>query len=479
MAFFHGIKTSEIDTAVVATAQTTAGLPVVFGTAPIHLAEEPKINEPVICYSWSEAKKYLGYHEDWDKYTLCEPMYAEFKLFAVAPVVFINVLDPTKHKKSISSTALTVSRKAATIEDDVILSSLTVSATSAGSAATAGTDYVAAYDDDGNTAISILDGGALADAKTIYVAYDAVDASLVKDSDIIGGVGTNDAVTGLELINYIYSKFSLVPGIIAAPGWSQHPEVAAVMRAKSRNINDVFRCSILTDIDTTEVKSYSGCNLWKSGNGYTGVAESICWPMGKMGDHCYYMSTIEMGVIGQVDASNDDIPYESPSNKSVPITGLCLKDGTDVTLELTQANLLNGQGITTALNFGGGWRLWGNYTGAYPDSTDPKNTFLAVRRMFDWDDQVFILTYWQRLDKPGVPRNIQIILDSEQIRLNGLKSRGYILDGSIEFLEEENPTTDLEAGIFRFHKKRTPPIPMQEIDTISEYDVNAFNALFE
>lgn len=115
MAFFHGIKTSEIDTAVVATAQTTAGLPVVFGTAPVHLAADPKINEPVICYSWSEAKKYLGYHEDWDKYTLCEPMYAEFKLFAVAPVVFINVLDPAKHKKSVSSTSITVSRKSATI----------------------------------------------------------------------------------------------------------------------------------------------------------------------------------------------------------------------------------------------------------------------------------------------------------------------------------------------------------------------------
>ena len=61
MAFFHGIKTSEIDTAVVATAQTTAGLPVVFGTAPVHLAEEPKINEPVICSRWSEAVKHLGY----------------------------------------------------------------------------------------------------------------------------------------------------------------------------------------------------------------------------------------------------------------------------------------------------------------------------------------------------------------------------------------------------------------------------------
>ena len=80
MAFFHGIKTSEIDTAVVATAQTTAGLPVVFGTAPVHLASDPKINEPVLCYSWTEAVQQLGYHADWDKYTLCEAMYAEFKL---------------------------------------------------------------------------------------------------------------------------------------------------------------------------------------------------------------------------------------------------------------------------------------------------------------------------------------------------------------------------------------------------------------
>ena len=99
--------------------------------------------------------------------------------------------------------------------------------------------------------------------------------------------------------------------------------------------------------------------------------------------------------------------------------------------------------------------------------------------MFDWDDTVFVLTYWSRLDKPGKPRNIKTILDSERIRLNGLVSREYILDGSIEFLEEENPTTDLAAGIFRFHKKRTPPVPMQEIDTISEYDTSAFAALFQ
>lgn len=479
MAFFHGIKTSEIDTAVVATTQTTAGLPVVFGTAPVHLASEPKINEPVICYSWTDAVKYLGYHENWDKYSLCEVMYAEFKLFAVAPVVFINVLDPAKHKKSVASKAVTVVNKTATITDDVILSTLTVSAASSGTVAKAGTDYTAAYDDDGNVLITLLKDGALTSASTIYIAYDAIDSTQVNDADIIGGVGSGDTATGLELIDMIYPKFSLVPGLLAAPGWSQHPEVAAVMEAKSKKFNSLFSCTVLLDIDTTQVKSYSGCNMWKTGNGYTHNNEYVGWPMGRIGNHCYYMSTLAMGRIGQTDADNDDVPYESPSNKTLPITGLCLKDGTEVTLDLTRANLLNSQGIVTAITSPAGWVLWGNYTGAYPSTTDPKDVFLCVRRMFDWDDTVFVLTYWNRLDKPGKPRNIKTILDSERIRLNGLISREYILGGSIDFLEEENPTTDLEAGIFRFHKKRTPPVPMQEIDSISEYDTSAFTALFE
>ena len=226
-------------------------------------------------------------------------MYAEFKLFAVAPVVFINVLDPSKHKKSVSSTAITVSNRTATIQADVILDTLTVSAASSGSAAKAGTDYTAAYDDAGNVLITALKDGALADARTIYVAYDAVDPTMVKDADIIGGVGSNDSVTGLELIDMIYPKFNLVPGLLAAPGWSQHPEVAAVMEAKSKKFNSLFSCTVLVDIDTTQVKSYSGCNMWKTGNGYTHNNEYVGWPMGRIGDHCYYMSTLAMGRIGR------------------------------------------------------------------------------------------------------------------------------------------------------------------------------------
>ena len=160
------------------------------------------------------------------------------------------------------------------------------------------------------------------------------------------------------------------------------------------------------------------------------------------------------------------------------ITGLCLKDGTEVMLSLSQANLLNSQGIVTALNFNGGWKSWGNYTAVYPSNTDVKDAFICVRRMFDWQKQTFILTYWQKVDQPLTPRLIKTIVDSEQIRLNGLVSRGYLLGASVQFLESDNPTTDLLAGIIRLRVKITPPVPAQDVENITEYDVSNFETLF-
>ena len=42
--------------------------------------------------------------------------------------------------------------------------------------------------------------------------------------------------------------------------------------------------------------------------------------------------------------------YESPSNKALNITATVLDDGTEVALDQEQANLLNGQGVITAIN---------------------------------------------------------------------------------------------------------------------------------
>lgn len=479
MAWYHGPKTSEIDTAIVTPAESTAGLPVVFGTAPVHMTADPNgcVNKPIICYSYAEAVEQLGYSDDWKNFTLCEVIYSQFKLYAVAPIVFINVLDPKKHKKS-STATVTLTNGSGTVAANILLPTLNVKDGNTSSiVGEVNVDYTAAYNTDGQLVITVTDTGKLKASRTLALTYDEVDPTAVKPTDVIGGVDAEFNETGFELINHIYNKFGLVPGLIAAPGWTEEPMVTSVLKAKSRVIDSLYRATIVTDIDTKECKKYTDCYEWKNGNSYTGKAQVVCWPCVRNGDYIFHQSTHYIGVMGQVDASHDDVPYDSPSNKDMQATGLCLSDGTEVNLTFEQANLLNSQGICTGLNRNG-WKTWGNYTGAYPGDTDVKNTFICVRRMFDWDDQIFTNTYFNKVDNPMMPVLVHQVMDSEKIRLNGLVSRGFLLGADIEFLEKENPVTDLLKGIIRFHKKRTPPVPAQVIESVSEYDVNNFTALF-
>lgn len=527
MAYFHGVRASEVPTSIIPPVNTVAGLPVVWGTAPVHLTEDPSayVNKPVICYEFNEAVKALGYSGNWNDFTLSETMYSQFQLYGIKPLILINVLDPKKHKSAVAAEkGIAVNGDhEAVIKDTVLISSLQVygaaapaatseagagSGTSSGdgadldaeetpaagsppaessAAASADTtnpavvdvDYTAAYNDDGELIVTVLEGGSLYDSEEIFAAYDRVDASKVTKADIIGGVDASGHSKGLELASYIYTKFSMVPGILAAPGWSQDPTVASVMKAKALTLCGLFRCIVLTDVDTETVKNYADVNEWKNDNNYTGINQVVCWPCVRNGDAVFHMSTHLMGIIGVMDARNEDVPYESPSNLSMQATGICLSDGTEVELTKEQADMLNSQGIMTAVNIIGGWKSWGNYTGVYPSNTDPKDCFIAIRRFFDWQYQTFILTYWQKVDRPLMPRLIKSIIDSERVRLNGLVSRGFMLGADIKFLESENPVTDLLQGIIRVHSYITPPPPMQELDCIFEYNVDNFKALFE
>lgn len=480
MAYQHGVYIREVATSIVPPVNTTAGLPVVFGTAPIHLATDPaEANKPLLCYTYSEAVAALGYSDDWESYTLCEAMRAAFALYNRAPVVFVNVLDPHTHKKTVSNENTAMVDKVATINKPVLLDTLQVKKTSSGEKLKKGVDYEAAYNDAGGVTITALVGGGIEVINEIFVDYDMLDPSAVDSDDIIGGIDiSTGAEKGLEVLDQVFTAVSLVPGIVLAPGWTDNPEVAAVMRAKASNINGSFQAITINDVPTNTVKKYTDVAAWKNSNNYTDPLQVVCWPLVRLGDTVYHMSTHIMGALMTLDSTNGDIPYESPSNKSMQINGLCLADGSEVSMNKEQANYLNGQGVVTALNFLGGWKVWGNRTGCYPANTDPKDAFICVRRMFIWHAQTFILTYWAKVDKPITKRLIQTIIDSENLRLNGLTSQGALLGGRIEFLSEENPTTDLLDGKIKFHTYLTPPVPARVIENVIEYDPSYFSTLF-
>ena len=86
----------------------------------------------------------------------------------------------------------------------------------------------------------------------------------------------------------------------------------------------------------------------------------------------YHFSAAAAALIADTDYNNDGVPYVSLSNKSLKISGLCLADGSEVILDMEQANLLNSQGINTAINMNG-WKAWGNRTACYPGNTDIKD----------------------------------------------------------------------------------------------------------
>lgn len=98
MAFFHGVKTSEVPTSLLAPNEVESAITLAVGTAPIHLASNPaKANEPVLCYKLAEYVEKFGNSDDFENYTLAEVASSQFQLFSVAPTIFINVLDPDKH----------------------------------------------------------------------------------------------------------------------------------------------------------------------------------------------------------------------------------------------------------------------------------------------------------------------------------------------------------------------------------------------
>ena len=477
MSYYHGIKTSEQATAIKPAVNTEGCLPVIVGVAPIHLATDPaEPNTPELCYTYAEAVAAFGYKPDFGKYGIAEAIYTFFSLYGVSPVIFINVLDKTKHKTSVSNEQVTITDHTGILKSDVLMDTLVVK--SSENKLNIDADYTAAYDDEGNLVIALVSSSSHYSDETLTVSYDKVDPSKVKNEDIIGGI---DAETGkekgLEVINTIFTKLGVVPGMIGAPGYSDNAEVAAVMASKAASISGLFKAVSIIDGSTTVAKKYTDVYAWKNKVNVTSKYQVVCWPMATMGTKKLHLSTIFMATQALLTYENDDIPYKSPSNKTAQMDGLCLEDGTPVELGLSSANYLNGNGVVMAINLFGGWKLWGNNTACYPTNADPKDRFFCVRAMFNWDQQTFIRTYWADVDQPMMKRYIQAIVDSENIRMNGLASAGVILAGSCEYREADNPATSIVDGISHIHKTFIPPVPNREIDVVYEFDSEQYAAL--
>ena len=470
MAFNHGVRTQETATSLIAT-KTDSITPFYVGTAPINMCEKQNINEPILCYSYAEAVENFGFVKDFENYTLCEAIDAHFSKFGSGPIVLVNVLDPKTHKKTTENQNVPfLENKTATIEDlGIIVSSLKITPT---------ITYVTEFDENGYLKI-IQTGEESVSGNKLSVTYDKLDPSVIKNTDIVGGIDpSTGGKKGLECIATVFPKYRLVPNLILAPKWSTDSTVSAVMETKASLINGHFKGLALVDIDSKTVTKYSDTVKAKNDNNLTSTYLEVCYPKVKLGDTEYHLSTQIACLIQSLATKNDGIPYKSPSNENIKTDSTCLAGGKDIFLGLDEANYLNSNGITTTINWTGGWKAWGNRTSCFPDVTDPKDSFVASRLMFNFLTNSLVQTYWQKVDEPTNRNLITTITDSINIWLNGLQAAGKIIGGRVEFREEDNPLTSLIDGKIKFKLFFSPALPAEDICFDLEIDTNYYNNLF-
>ena len=489
----HGVSVSEIPTGVVPPVSVFAGLPVYVGLGRVNMGDVTAVNKPVLCSDLAAFVAKFGPispSDDWGKWTLYEAASAHFVLYGVGPIVCINVIDPTNaaHYAVVTGESHTLDAGGnATLgvygapepTDGILPSTLIVKVS--GVTKALGTDYTIAFDASGYLVVSRVTTGTISALATFTADFHYLDPSGVTSSDIIGGY-SGGAWKGIEVVEQVFPRTGgLVPGFLLAPTWSETPTVAAALASKAHSIAGAFRAMALVDLstDSGDIASAEDAPGWKLDNNYTAKDMAACWPLVMNGADRYHASTIAACEAMLTDAANAGIPFASPSNKAIVATSAVLDDGTEVFLTRLQANALNAAGIVTALvNGTAGWVLWGNRAACYPSTTDPKEAFIPVRRMFTWIDNTIILTTANEVDVPINRRLIDSVIDTVQIWLNALVAQGALVGGKIDFRASENTTAQLSDGRIAWHLTAAPPSPAENVVYLVEYDPAMLAALF-
>ncbi|AOZ91629.1 phage tail sheath family protein [Paenibacillus crassostreae] len=447
MSYKHGVYGSIEPSTDTLPPSGVGTLPVYIGTAPIQRLANPAgaVNVPLVLNNYDDAVAKIGYSDDWSTFTLSEAVYAHFKnrIQPIGPIIVINVMDPTVHS-TVETEDVAIVNGVGYLTGQAVLSTIEIIGK------VQGTDYKAEYLADGRVKLTALPTMTLVNPTP--TTYNKMDITKVLPADVIGG-NLDGVRSGISTIDLIYQTLNQIPTLLAAPGWSQTKEIKEALITKSQKINGHWDAVVLADLDVGATSTtIAEAITWKETNGYTDIPLKVGWPKVSMAGRTFWSSTI-MGVrMQQTDFANDNVPFESPSNKRVDVTATVLGDGSVIAFDELQANELNTKGITT-FNFRDGiWVLWGphNANFAYGVETDPENMFDASIRMLRYLTNSFQRRYGADVDGPLNRSKVDTILNDSGVWLSGLIADGKLLAGAISFNETSNPTSSIVEGDFIF-----------------------------
>lgn len=471
-------------------ADESQGAIVYVGTAPVHNVEggANNVNKPIVVNNIAEARKYFGYSDEWDKYTLCEAMHVHLENKGVGPLVFINVLNPATHKASDAGTvSKTPENGRVTIPaaQDIILDSVVIK--NGETAKVKGTDYAIAYNIEKKLiSITELTAGALG-TESLTITYNTIDATSVTSEDVIGasdGLGLN---TGLFAVKNVYQITGYIPAYLAAPGFSSVPAVHAAMHQNSVKVNGHWDVYMFVDLPIVNGKTpltLDTAKTYKNGNGYTKENETVFFPLAQGTDgKIYHLSVLAAANFQELLLAQDGIPYKTASNTDCSlIENLYL--GASNTGRVYDDSIinekLNKNGIASAAYVGGRWAIWGCHSADYDqDNGDQINVAETNRMMLYYISNDFQHRRTPDVDKPMTANDLQTIIAEEQTRVDALLNIGALTRGVVTLNADAQAKSDIMNGDYSFLFDITTTPLAKSLTAIVNWTDEGFVTYFE
>ena len=459
MTYKHGVY-GERKTASGVSQISQGTVPVYIGSLPVQRIPDgfaDYVNKPILISSYRQVNELGLYSDDWSTFTLCEAIHAHFLNTdePTAPIVLVNVLDPSE-MQSEESTEVTVNLvKEGTsyvgyIDDaKCIVDELAITAES-----TTFSEGEVTYAYDGDK-IKIKITKSSFSATSVTATYKTVDFTADE-------VTTAEFETALEAIDVCEQITGYIPNIIVAPQLSEKPELHDLMVQKAIDkIAGKWNVICISDIPSS-AKTIEEAIAWKKTNNYSNKLDKVCYPKVATGDKTYHLSVLTAYTMQFVDIENTDVPYVSPSNKTIGADSIVTDEGI-IYLTEKQANTLNENGITTANAIRGEIRLWGahmaNYDYASIDNISPEDRFDVCVRMSCYLFNYLQYNHLDAIDTTITKKDLDAITNSVQTWLNSLVNANMLLYATIKFDDD----TDIANGDIVFSIEVTYPIVAKSI----------------
>ena len=476
--FTHGTKVRELESKLKIFASTQTPT-VIVGTGTVNMGDLSCVNKAVLIQSAKDAVKYFGTTNNIKGYTINEALYLATNVYNVFPIIAINVCNPTEHKKQENESGLLLKDGKCKLKHTGVLidSNLSINNTDTSTPLTT-EKYTLTFDNAGYLEIKVSEVG----VKKLDVTYNYLDPSMVTEDDIIGSIDPKTLeCKGLECLKEIFTKYSMVPSCIVAPDFAT-PKIAIALDAKSQIINNKWLSFSIVELPK-ETK-FGEAIEYKKKNNHIDEDQIVMYGVPFIGDETFHASIVAALHMQCVDAKNDGVPYESPSNKNIKMHGIGYYQGSEfkkLVLDEVEANILNENGICTIISRSNGTVFWGNRTSIYQPGgdTDPRNIWISFKRMFKYIGNILMLNNENEVDKSMTKSKAKSIETNASTWLASLVSNEKLLGARVAFLPQDNNIMDMADGKYRWHIYLGPPVPGETLEFLLEHDGEYLKTLYK